>query len=205
MIIDYKQIIGLGEGQKMNSLSKVSIIIILIVSLFAISCKNPFNPGIINKSSGSELGGYPPDSPDNVLRNLALAYNHKDINLYKSCLSESFRFQIKNSDIGTVGVDWWGFEQEIEYHNNLFNKGSSDGSFGPPDNIFLNLEIPPQSAWQYNNQIGHENWVIISCPFYLHLYYNFTADITASGYARFYLKQEDGHWVIAIWVDESIV
>ncbi|HPY95835.1 MAG TPA: hypothetical protein PL063_01335 [Candidatus Cloacimonadota bacterium] len=189
----------------MNLHYKITTAIVLFIALFTLSCENPFNPGIENKQNNPETLGYPPTTPDNVLRNLTLAYNQKDIELYKSCLSKSFRFQILNSDISAVGVDWWGFEQEVEYHTNLFSKGSSDGSFASPDNILLTLEIPPQSSWINDNQIGHENWVIILCPFYLHLYYNYSSDITAIGYARFYLKQEAGRWVIAIWVDESIV
>ena len=147
--------------------------------MFLLSCENPFNPGIFNKPDDPVVNGYPPDSPDNVLRNLTLAYNQKDIELYKSCLSKSFRFQIMNSDVHTIGVDWWGFEQEVEYHVNLFTKGSSNGLFNSPDNILLNLEIPPQTSWINDNQVGHENWIIISCPFYLHLYYNDSTDITA--------------------------
>ncbi|HOD55358.1 MAG TPA: hypothetical protein PKJ08_12595 [Candidatus Cloacimonadota bacterium] len=189
----------------MNFLYKYRILLIVFLSLFIFSCENPFNPGITIKPNDPITNGYPPNSPDNVLRNLSLAYNQKDIDLYKSCLSKSFRFQIIGSDVQTIGVDWWGFEQEVEYHTNLFSKGSSNGLFNSPDNILLNLEIPPQTTWINDNQIGHENWIIISCPFFLHLYYNDTTDISATGYARFYLKQEDGRWVIAIWVDESIV
>lgn len=187
----------------MNLLSRFQFIIIFCLSLIILSCDNPFNPDLNNHDNEQLSYVYKPDSPDNVLRNLIAAYNQKDISIYKSCLSTSFRFQVSNEDVPTIGVDWWGYEQEVDYHKNLFSKGSSDGSFPVPDNIMLNLEIPPQSSWQNDIQEGHENWIIISCPFYLHLYYNNSTDITANGFARFYLKHEDGNWVIAIWVDES--
>jgi len=188
----------------MNTLSKSCLkIILLSISLFILSCENPFNPVLNHNNTEQPAYVYKPDSPDNVLRNLIAAYNQKDLNIYKSCLSSSFRFQVASEDVPAIGQDWWGYEQEVDYHKNLFSKGSSDGIFPVPDNIMLNLEIPPQSAWQEDLQTGHENWVIISCPFYLHLYYNNSTDFTASGFARFYLKMEDGKWVIAIWVDES--
>ncbi len=187
----------------MNFLYKYSKYFFLLMLFVIVSCQNPFNPGIKDNDSSSNIYVYPPNSPDNVLRNLSAAYNQKDIEMYKACLSSSFRFQILSTDVNTIGVDWWGFEQEVEYHKNLFSRGSSTG-LSSPDNITLNLEIPPQSAWVNDNQVGHENWIIIACPFYLSLQYTNFLGRSAFGYARFYMKMEDGRWVIAIWVDESV-
>ncbi len=180
---------------------KLYFLIIIIILIFG--CSNPFNPGFSQNRNVSVEYVYKPTTPENVLKNLIEAYNQKDLNIYKNCLSDSFRFQLKTSDIPEIGIDWWGYEQEVEYHNNLFGKGSSDGSFPSPDNIVLTLEIPPQSNWENDTQTGHEKWVIIACPFYLHLFYSNQTDISASGFARFYLKQENDQWVIAMWVDES--
>lgn len=178
-------------------------IYIFSLSLFLLSaCSNPFNPGLIDNNLNRTFV-YMPDSPDNVLRNLMLAYNQKDIDLYKNCLDKSFRFQVKSQQSPEIGQDWWGYEQEIEFHKNLFSNGSSDGKYSSPTNIYLNLEIPPSSMWEKDTQIGHENRVIISCPFYLQLSFKNHPDIVASGFARFHLKQTDGRWYIVIWVDES--
>lgn len=178
------------------------IILLLIISLIT-ACSNPFNPGFSDNETDIVEYIYNPGYPENVLKNLVEAYNQKDLNIYKKCLSKSFRFQVLTTDVPEIGIDWWGYEQEVDYHNNLFGKGSSDGSIPAPDNIVLNLEIPPQSSWIQDSQVGHENWIIIACPFTLQLFYSSNTDISAYGFARFYLKQEDGHWVIALWVDES--
>lgn len=183
----------------MRSLLK-SITIFIIISISG--CSNPFNPSLKEHNDYRD-SIYSPDSPENVLRNLMLAYNQKDIDLYKSCLDKEFRFHVVSQQAPEIGQDWWGYEQEIEFHNNLFSKGSSDGRHSAPNNIFLNLEIPPASLWQKDNQVGHENWIIISCPFYLQLSYSGRTDIVANGFAKFHLKPSQGKWHIAIWVDES--
>jgi hypothetical protein len=178
-------------------------LIVLSSLFFLLACSNPFNPDISKNNDITRDYVYTPNTPDNVLRNLMLAYNQKDLELYKNCLDESFRFQVLSNQAPEIGFDWWGFEQEIEYHKNLFNNGSSDGKFNSPTNIHLNLEIPPSTMWYMDNQVGHEDWVIISCPFYLQLSFSNYPDIVASGFARFHLKETKGRWYIAIWVDES--
>ena len=176
----------------------------LLLILTLLSCINPFNPSIRNDNPNNDII-YAFDSPDNVLRNLMLAYNRKSIDLYKDCLDVDFRFHVVSQHAPEIGFDWWGYEQEIEYHTNLFSKGSTDGSHLPPSNILLNLEIPPSNLWYVDNQVGHENWIIISCYFYLQLNYLSGNNITANGYARFHLKPLNGRWYIAIWMDESFI
>ena len=133
------------------------------------------------------------------------AYNQKSIELYKDCLDEDFRFDVLSQHAPEIGFDWWGYEQEIEFHTNLFSRGSSDGSYVSPNSIILNLDIPPSDFWQLDNQIGQENWVIISTHFSLHLSYLSGNSITATGFARFHLKPKNERWYIAIWVDESYI
>ncbi|MCL2064569.1 MAG: hypothetical protein FWG98_09405 [Candidatus Cloacimonetes bacterium] len=180
------------------------IYIALTSMLMIVSCINPFNPGLEKGKENSDFV-YTPDTPDNVLRNLMQSYNQKSIEMFKDVLDVDFRFHVLSQHAPEIGQDWWGYEQEIEYHNNLFSRGSSDGRLMSPTNIFLNLEIPPQHLWQMDNQIGHENWIIIACPFYLHLSYISGSDMTASGFARFHLKPLNGRWYIAIWIDESYI
>ena len=132
-----------------------------------------------------------------------LAYNHKSLEIYKDTLDMDFRFHVASWHAPEIGQDWWGYEQEIEFHKNLFSFGSSDGKHASPDKIFLNLEIPPAELWQNDPQIGHENWVIISAHFHLQLSYVTRNDIVAMGTARFHLRPVNGRWYIAIWVDES--
>ena len=186
-------------------LSLISCHLSLIACLFFLSsCINPFNPNI--KSGENEKNEwFSPVTPDNVLKNLMLAYNQKSIDLYKDSLDIDFRFYVLSQQAPEIGQDWWGYEQEIEYHTNLFSKGSTDGRYLSPNNISLHLEIPPAEMWQLDNQMGHENWIIIACHFYLQLNYLSGNNITASGYARFHLRPMNDRWYIAIWIDESYI
>ena len=99
---------------------------------------------------------------------------------------------------------WWGYDQEIEYTDRMFNRGSSDGTYYPPDEIKLRLQIPPSDRWQTDPEVGHEDWIIIPCNFDLILSYKESNSLfNANGIARFYLKPVKNGWQIAIWRDES--
>jgi hypothetical protein len=146
------------------------------------------------------------------LENLEAAYNQQNIELFKNCLSESFRFILLSSEADQIGIDmdgdgikdsWWDYHKEVEYHRNLFMDGSSDGSFPSPDNIYLNLQIPQEDAWLTDTQEGREDWVIIPVYFHLSLTLYSSSNISANGYARFYLRPEGNEWRIIIWRDES--
>jgi hypothetical protein len=169
-------------------ISQLKIFLILLCfSLLMTSCNNPFHPKLRNN-------GHKPsnnDTPQAVLQALEQAYKQKNI----------------------IGIDWnndglkdswWGYEQEVEYHTNLFLEGSTDGSYPPPDQINLRLQIPPQQQWESDPQVGHETWVVIPCLFDLQLIYSASSStLTSNGVARFYLKPIDNRWYIAIWRDES--
>ncbi len=184
--------------------------LIILLMIFLVGCKNPFNPDISKKNK--EPIRRDNITPRNVLDNLETSYNTQDLDLFIDCLSESFRFELLSVETDEIGVDmdgdgikdsWWDYSQEVEYHRNLFGRGSSDGSIPAPDNIFLNLIIPQEEFWQSDNQAGREDWVIIPVYFNLVLTLFGTSNITADGYARFYLRPEGDKWEIIIWRDES--
>ena len=178
---------------------RFSIILLLFI---VFSCTNPFNPNLKDDGPGRQIG-YPNDRPDNVLRNLALAYNQKNLDLYISTLDKDFHFYVLSADIPELGVAWWGYEKEIEFHRNLFSRGSSNRSHPVPNAIFLDLSIPPPTAWYPDSQVGHENWIVIRCSFNLRLTFSMQSDLFASGFARFHMKPVDDRWYIGKWVDES--
>ncbi|HNX01443.1 MAG TPA: hypothetical protein PLE74_03960 [Candidatus Cloacimonadota bacterium] len=194
------------------------VIFTSILLILMTGCQNIFSPKTV---SNLQNEAYPNTSPDLVLKNLELAYRQKDIELYKKCLDqESFRFELISSEVQEInaGVDvdhdgitdsWWGYQREIEYHQNLFRNGSSDQQYPSPDQIYLNLTIPSQDQWELDNQTGHEGWIIIACLFDLTLSFSASnSNLSANGSARFYLKPVAdshgvNHWYIAIWRDES--
>jgi len=173
------------------------------------SCRNPFCPEIYDVSK-DEIQNR---TPEELLQNLERAYTERNINIYKSLLHPDFRFELLASEVSLIGIDmnndgmrdsWWGYAQEVEYTDRMFNKGSSDGTYPPPDDIKLRLQIPPSERWQNDPEVGHEDWIIIPCNFNLILtYQESNSSITANGIARFYLRPEGKDWKIAIWRDES--
>jgi len=173
---------------------------IFITLFFFLSCQNPFNPTIKLDINREQAKYY---TPDEVLRTLITAYNQKSIDLYKSILDKGFVFHVLIQNQPELGVNYWGYNEEIEYHKNLFANGSSDGKYQSPDYISLNLMIPPESDWKIDQTVGQENWVIILCNFNLLLKYSNRSDITAHGSARYFFKYDNDRWYIAKWVDES--
>lgn len=182
---------------------------LFVLALLLSSCHNPFRPKLYDISDTSILNR----TPTELLQNLERAYREKNINIYKALLHQDFRFELIASEVSQIGVDvngdglrdsWWGYDQEVEYTNNMFNQGSSDGQYPPPDEINLRLQIPTEDLWQNDPEIGHEDWIVIPCSFDLMLSYKATnSSFNASGIARFYLRPSGNRWYIAIWRDES--
>ena len=155
------------------------------------------------------------DSPEQLLRNLEDAYNRRDIELYKDCLSSSFRFVLISDETTDLGVDmdhdglkddWWDYDVEVRYTENLFGYGSTESDVPAPSSILLDLQVPPETAWQQSTGDSDDNSVQLVIPCYFDLLLSFGSnyqDITASGYALFFVAQQDGVWRIERWQDES--
>jgi hypothetical protein len=181
----------------------------LLLGIALSSCINPFRPNLYDVSDADILNR----NPIELLQNLERAYTEKNINIYRSLLHQDFRFELIASEVSQIGIDvngdglrdsWWGYEQEVEITNRMFNFGSSDGSYPSPDAINLRLQIPPQEVWENDPELGHEDWIVIPCSFDLLLSYTATnSSFNANGVARFYLRPVADRWYIAIWRDES--
>ncbi len=193
----------------MTMRSKLILLLALAALLFG-SCTNPFHPNLRDDGQTAAVNS----SPTSLLRALELSYRQKNIQLFKQCLDkESFRFELLSSEVNSIGIDWnedgikdswWGYEQEVEYHQNLFEYGSSDGSYPSPDQINLRLQIPPQEQWLADPEVGHEDWICIPCLFDLQLMFpGSSSSLSSSGVARFFLKPAGNLWYIAVWRDES--
>ena len=183
-----------------------------LISVFLLTggCENPFNPDTITGSEDYIIRSN--STPRNVLENLETAYNQQNLDLFISCLSQSFRFELLSSETDLAGVDmdgdgikdsWWDYDKEVEYHRNLFKHGSSQGDIPSPNNIYLNLQIPIEDVWHTDSQEGREDWIVIPVYFNLSLTLFSSTTISADGYARFYLRPEGDEWRIIIWRDES--
>lgn len=181
----------------------------LCFSLLLVSCNNPFHPNLRNNGSNPRMN----NTPEALLFSLEQSYKQKNIELFKGCLAPDFRFELLSAEVSIIGIDWnndgfkddwWGYEQEVEYHTNLFIEGSTDGVYPPPDDINLRLQVPPQEKWESDPQVGHETWVVVPCVFDLQLIYSgSSSSLSSNGVARFYLKPIGTRWYVAVWRDES--
>lgn len=66
-----------------------------------------------------------PTTPENVIYNLELSYDTRDIQLYKQCLSENFTFYFNPTDVGSdvngyVIPSSWGYEDDWTSADNMF-------------------------------------------------------------------------------------
>jgi len=186
------------------------LIVAIALILIALSaCTNPFRPKIRDDISTSVANR----TPKEVLQSLELSYKQRNIGIFEQLLTQDFRFELISSEVNLIGRDvngdgikdsWWGYEEEVEITKNLFTRGSSDGIYPPPDQINLRLQIPPESAWENDPEVGREDWIIIPCIFDLQLfYYASNSSISSGGVARFYLRPINNRWYIAVWRDES--
>jgi hypothetical protein len=186
-----------------------TLLLIALVAFLIGSCTNPFHPNLSNNNASNAAF----ETPQALLHSMRDAYTQKNIKLFSDCLAPDFRFELLSAEVNSIGIDWnndnikdswWGYEQEVEYHRNLFKEGSSDGSYPPPDQINLSLQIPPEAQWEPDPEVGHENWRVIPCLFTLELLYTSSSSILSSnGVARFFLKPSGDRWYIAVWRDES--
>ena len=129
----------------MTSPNKLFSLLLLSAMLVLTSCWNPFRPHMEDHSDTTIQNR----TPREVLENLELSYKERNINIYQDLLSPDFRFELISSEVNQIGVDvngdglrddWWGYDQEILYTQNLFTKGSSDGSLPPPDELILSTD-----------------------------------------------------------------
>ncbi|MDD3535083.1 MAG: hypothetical protein PHC50_02930 [Candidatus Cloacimonetes bacterium] len=182
-----------------------------LLLLLVASCENPFRPRMWDRSSNEVYNR----DPIELLQNLVKAYSEKNTKIFKSLLHPEYRFELLQSEYNSIGIDmdgdgikdsWWGYDEEIELHKNMFEGGSSDGLYPSPDKIEIKLQIPPQELWEKDPADGREDWLVIPCFFNLSVVYHDTnSSYIASGVARFYLVQEGGRWYIRIWRDESLL
>jgi hypothetical protein len=174
-------------------------------------CQNPFNPDT-HPAEVSNTVTTASNTPEELLKNLETAYQTQDIDLYKKCLSEDFKFVLLTTEVSDIGTDmdndgirdnWWGYSEEVRYHENLFSQGSSDGKYASPYQINLSLRVPTRSVWTQCTETGYEGVLIIPCGFDLRLCFSQSTDIASSGTALFYIRQEGSEWRILRWLDES--
>jgi hypothetical protein len=139
----------MGTGKKMNNTTlRLALLIIVIIGAFA-AAGCIFSPEPPDEGPGEDP--VVPDSPENVIYNLEIAYNKRDINLYKQCLSPQFTFYFNPIDVGNDVNGYeiptsWGYEEDWTATQNMFTFAYDISMWLPANDI----GTPPDGASSYN-------------------------------------------------------
>lgn len=166
----------------------------MLLSFLVGGCWNPFCPPTEPPSAARSV--LEPVTPERVLYNLVIAYQTTDIDLYLSCLADSFRFHFDIEDQGledllrALGMEenWWGKTEERISTESLLESFQEQGIVVTP--LFTMLSSDTVSS---NVSV-------------LHARYTFDPPVieglTVEGTATFHVQQNpQGHWQIAQWWD----
>lgn len=168
--------------------------VVLTVLLLASGCTNIFAPEQREPENTTLTPTRPQTHPDSVLFNLESALNHKDLEVYRRCLSRDFQFidpHLPATDINSL----YGYDDEIAIIGNMFGRQQVEiqWKFGTLRHTGL-------------DQDGPEGKDIQSVEAYFHVtVFDGAGAQTASGTQQYkFLEESPGHWVIIENKDESI-
>lgn len=134
-----------------------------IAAILAIALIIPTFNSCIFDAKEAKKEGPPPPPPfrdltqhDDVLFNLALAYNQSNLDEYGKLLDDNFIFNFSAADVnnGTVTVSQWDRVSELAATANIFNQGTLPPGRDPVSNIKLEL---------YFND-GADDWQPVTPP-----------------------------------------
>lgn len=164
----------------------VVTMVIAVAALIAVSCDNPFAPGLADNAGFDAVIG-DQRNIEGVFKNFRYAYTFKDTSVYGNLLDEEFIFVYRNYDRG-VDVSW-GREEDMR---------STAGLFAAAQNLDL--------IWnEIAVQIGDSVLLDISRSFSLTITFSPEDVVRLDGRANFRLKRDDPEevWKIVRWRDET--
>ncbi|RMH71934.1 MAG: hypothetical protein D6675_05560 [Gemmatimonadetes bacterium] len=174
-------------------------VLFLFLALQVASCWNPFSP---QQDKPEKIRPLAPNTPENVLSNLVLAYRQRDIELYLDCLADDFEFYLLDEDWADFDGDgetdqFWGLALEEQFTRNMFEQAWR---------IELDDFRGTQSITDPSDPSGKSK--ILKRSFTLRVWETEESvdPLPAQGEATFTLRpNEQGIWKIVKWVDESEV
>lgn len=164
----------------------VLLIAAILLIIIALSCTNPFAPGLETNKQGNALLG-DQTTVDGVFQNFRYAYIFKDTVTYGKLLHDDFTFIYRNYD---KGVDLsWGRDEDMRTTARMFN-GTQ------------NLDL----IWnEISFSVGDSLLLDVSRGFTLTITFSPTDIVNIFGRANFRLKRDKPTeiWKILQWRDES--
>ncbi len=167
---------------------RIILIAVLTSVLFAMSCTNTTTPDPV----------YFPTSPEECIYYLELAYNSRDIIMYKAILTPDFTFYFNPIDVGKdvdgyIIPDSWDYDEDTTATGNMYRM-AYDISMQLPEN---DIGTPPEGATEYTaDNIGISLLVMVDAD---------NGFIANNGTVEFtFVKVDDGgegYWIIKDWRD----
>ncbi len=161
-----------------------------------------FSPGCIldpPTKSKPKLAYRARTSPANVIFNVAAAFQNRESARYIEQLCEGYVFRGVPDPL-TSRQDSLIRTEELNFAENLFERGSTDGLQKPATSIVLVIDTTSSTP---DPRLGHEGWMRYIVQTSLRIT---TADgqIVVNSPAWLYLRPDpDGTWCLAEWQDES--
>jgi hypothetical protein len=113
---------------------------ILVVTLAAVSCSNPFSGRDSEPPSESEGTYLTPVDPEIVLFNLENSYNEKIIANFVQCLDTNFVFRFDHLLFGGFADSGWNYNSEISLTEKMFANYRKDAN---TRSLWLSMRIVP--------------------------------------------------------------
>ena len=172
------------------------LLTLLALSFLWTSCSNIFAPEQREPEYGPLTPTKPQTSPDSVLFNFESALNHKDLEVYKRCLSRDFQFidpHLPATDVNAL----YGYDDELAIIENMFGQ----------DQVEIQWRF---GTLRYMGGPGGTGDAIAGEVQSIEAYFHVTVfdganAQTASGTQKYkFVEQSKDHWVIIENRDESI-
>lgn len=164
----------------------LNIIIASAIIISALSCTNPFAPGLEGNLQNNTLLG-DQTNVDGIFQNFRYAYIFQDTVVYGKLLHDDFTFIYRNYD---KGVDLsWGRDEDMRTTSRMFNATQ-------------NLDL----IWnEISFTVGDSILLDVSRGFTLKITFSPTDIVNVFGRANFRLKRDTPSdiWKILQWRDES--
>ena len=168
---------------------------IVIVAVLAIAGCGDLNIGI----DPPIYTPIPPKAPKNVIYNLELSFNKRDINLYKQCLSPNFTFHFHPDEVGLevngyVIPETWSYEEDWAAVRKMFGDAYNINMYITENDVGNSNEgVTTYTA----NHVRMELVVTFDTGFWIKSY-------RATGTFKFEIYRKNGnvYWRITDWWDE---
>lgn len=178
----------------MKELVRVLCVTLLVVIL---SGSDPLGAGAV--------GYLPPTTPEDVVRNVVVAYLEGDAQAYLACLAEEFVFVPDPHADGILGGNLpssWGRGTAARIHQRMFEGGA--GVPGIPE--FRDIRFTLFGAPESGEEHGHPDWLVFRFNVEMDSWIHGRPAVFASGHTM-YLTPVAGPidaWEIVRWQEEDL-